>query len=473
MVDILLVVWVLCSKIRFMNYDFTGKKVAILGFGVEGMDACDYFLKRKSEIDVFDIKKTDEFEQCIIESYSKVKFHCGPDYLNNDFSKFDYLIRSPGINPQLLKKLKPKIELSRILTPTQLFLSLFSGKTIGVTGTKGKGTTTTLIFNILKESGKKVCIGGNIGIPLLSILDNEINYEWAVMEMSSFQLIDMQISPNIAVVLNITCDHLDWHKDIKEYQEAKTNIVCHQSQNDCAIINADYRTSKIFEKYTKAKKYYFSRQKKVNGSYVHKNMIFTNIDNKLNKIGKTVDLQLKGEHNWENITAAVCTSAVLNIDPENIAKSIYSFKGLEHRLEFVREFKKVKFYNDSFSTNPQTMVAAINSFKENITIIIGGYDKGLDYSLVGKEISRKTNVKNVVLIGDISKKIFESLSAHNYQGKIIEMDHKSMKDIVKTAFNNTNVGGVVLLSPATSSFDMFDNYKVRGNEYKKYVLALK
>jgi len=326
-------------------------------------------------------------------------------------------------------------------------------KIIGVTGTKGKGTTSTLIYEILKAAGKDVYLAGNIGKPYLELLTVLNEKSLVVMEMSSFQLIDMGVSPHVAVVLNITEDHMDWHKDRKEYVDAKKNIVKYQLKNDFAVINKEYETSKSFAEEGEGRVVYFSKR---------------SLDAKYKK-----GLILRGEHNLENIAAGITVAKIIGVGEDLIKKTVRNFKGLEHRLEFVREVKGVKYYNDSFATGPQPTIAAINSFSENETLILGGSDKGLNYSQLGETISQKKNVKNIILIGDTKGKIVETFKGLSPQIGIFDMGYASMKEIVRKAYTVTPEGGVVILSPASASFDMFKNYKDRGAQFKSAVESLK
>jgi UDP-N-acetylmuramoylalanine--D-glutamate ligase len=245
---------------------------------------------------------------------------------------------------------------------------------------------------------------------------------------------------------------MDWHKDQSEYVRAKENIVRHQLSSDWAVINRDYETSLAFEKITKAKVKLFSKSD-LNDEFIKAN-------------------QLRGEHNLENISAALEVARILKINKSVIIQTLLKFKGLEHRLEFVRKVREISFFNDSFSTNPQTTIAAIKSFKEPITIILGGYDKKLDYREMIREIVNNKNVHTVILIGDIRYSLEKLLINTGYKGLVFDSGKKPMEDIVKLAYKNTKPGGVVLLSPATSSFDMFENYKIRGQEFKQTVKKL-
>lgn len=423
---------VLFPEVQIIGFDtyFIGKEVAILGLGLEGKDLFGFLKKEKADITVFD-RTLD-----------------GEDYLARGFNNFDILFRSPGAYrymPEILEAEKNGVVIS---SAVKLFFRLCPGKIIGVTGTKGKGTTSTLIYEIMKKSGKDVYLVGNIGKPYLELLPKLTPDSWVIMEMSSFQLIDLDISPYIAVVLNITQDHLDWHKDVREYLGAKKNIVRYQNKTDFAVINAEYATPKSFTKETQGKVIYFAKSK---------------LETKF----KT-DLLLRGQHNWENIAAAVAVGRILKIGDNLIQDVVRNFKGLEHRLELVKTVQGVTFYNDSFATGPQSTIAALNSFTEPETVILGGSDKGLDFKNLRQAIEKKENVKNLILIGETGEEIGGGIKGKT----IINLGKTSMNQIVKKAYEITPKGGVVLLSPAAASFDMFKNYKDRGEQFKIAVNSL-
>ena len=409
--------------------ELKNKKIAILGYGIEGRDVKRFLEKQRADVEILDVK----FDK---------------NYLR-DLGRFNIVIRSPGVYrylPELLEAEKNGVEISSAI---KLFFDLCPAKIVGVTGTKGKGTTATLIYEILKKAGKDVYLAGNIGKPYLELLSVINSESLVVLELSSFQLIDLKKSPHIAVVLNVTQDHLDWHKDIDEYTGAKKNIVRYQSTSDFAFINEEYEIPKSFAEETKAKVIYFS--------------------------GKTLNkkyrdgLLLRGEHNLENIAAAVFVADILKVDEAAILSVLQSFKGLPYRLELVDTVNGVTFYNDSFATGPQPTIAAIKSFTEPETVILGGSDKGLDYKELKQEIESRKNIKNLILIGEIGKKIGGGIKNKN----IINLGKTSMNRIIEVACEVTPKGGVVLLSPAAASFDMFANYKERGSAFKKAVLALK
>lgn len=415
-----------------MKSDFKGKKVAVIGCGIEGQDAEKFLLGRGAKVTILD-KKFDE------------------NYLKN-LLDFDIIFRSPGVYRYLPEIIKAEEEGIQISSAIKLFLRLCPGKIIGVTGTKGKGTTATLIYQILKKAGKDVYLAGNIGKPMLELLPVISDKSYVVLEMSSFQLIDLEISPHIAVVLNITLDHMDWHKNREEYINAKKNIVGYQSAPDWAVLNEEYETSRNFAQYTKGKAIFFSKK---------------TLDKKFKE-----DLLLRGEHNLENIAAAVAVAKILEIEDKTTLEVISNFKGLEHRLELVGEVDGVAFYNDSFATGPQPTIAAIKSFTEPTTVILGGSEKGLDYEELGREIAKAKNIKTVIIIGEIGYKIIAALKKAKYRGAIVNLKKSSMQKIVKNAYRNTSPGGVVLLSPAAASFDMFASYKDRGNQFNEAVKKL-
>jgi len=418
-----------------MNYK--NKKVAILGYGIEGQDAEKFLLKQNAKITILD-KKFDE------------------NYLKN-LKSFDIIVRSAGVYRYLPEIAEAEKSGVIITSPIKIFFENCPAKIIGVTGTKGKGTTSTLIYEILKNDGNDVYLAGNIGKPYLEILPNLTKDSFVILEMSSFQLIDLDVSPYISVVLNITSDHMDWHTDQEEYINAKKNIVSHQKQNDFAIINDEYQTPHSFAELTDGKVILFSKQK---------------LDEKF----KT-DLLLRGEHNLENIAAAVEVGKVLGTSEEKILNVVKNFKGLEHRLELVDTINNVTFYNDSFATGPQPTIAAINSFTEPETLILGGSDKGLSYQELGNVINNKKNIKNIILIGVTGPMIRKYLDSNlspveDKQFTIYNLQKTNMKEIVKKAFEISPKGGVVILSPAAASFDMFENYKDRGNQFKNAVKSL-
>lgn len=436
--------------------------------GEENLALLKYLLEHGArDITICDRKSREEVRAEIDEYESRegVKSRFGADYLDN-LEKFDIVFRTPGL-PYSDKKIQNgKNKNLEISSQTKLFFDLCPSPIIGITGTKGKGTTTALIGEILKRAGKKVFVGGNIGNAPIEFLDQLGANDIVVLELSSFQLQDLEKSPHIAVVLDIKIDHLDVHKDEAEYIDAKRNIVRHQDEKDFAVINADYLTSADFASSTLGKTYWFSRRKSVDlGAYVIDEQIILRDENGQYPIIKKDEIQLRGLHNLENIAAAITAAYIAGADIESIKTAVRSFKGLEHRLELVGEYNGVKFYNDSFSTTPDTTIAAIKSFSEPIILLLGGSEKNADYSELARVIASSA-VKQIIPIGLTAGRIINDI-----ENEKIKIDDKvqSMPEAVKHAKENAKPGDIVLLSPASASFDRFKNYKERGNIFKKEV----
>lgn len=457
--------------------NFKGKNVAVLGYGVEGESSVCWLLKQGARVTVCDQNEK------VKDVTPAVKWQLGKDYLKN-LENFDILVRSPGI-PYLTSEIQEALQKGvQVTSQTKIFFDLCPSKIIGVTGTKGKGTTVALLTAMLRNSkiknqNSKIWMGGNIGEPPLDFLDKINPKDWVVLELSSFQLQDLDKSPHIAVVLGVEVDHLDHHRSEKEYIEAKYNIVRHQTKNDFVVINADYLTSFEFGAQTKAQTLFFSRRKLVDqGAYVHwqnnrAGEIILKVKDEEISLAKTYDIHLRGLHNLENICAAAVASYLAGVKQSATSKIITTFKGLPYRLELIREFGGVKYYNDSASTNPQTTLAALRSFSEPIVLIAGGSEKGADFKELGGEISKR--VKAAILIGKESERIRRAIekSSNFNQNKVeIIIGLKNMKEIIDTVQTVVHPGDVVLLSPACASFDMFRNYQDRGEQFKKEVDAI-
>jgi len=457
---------------------FWDKKVAVLGAATEGLAVTKFLLEKGAKVTICDQKE----ELLDVEtgsrlSRSRLDYRLGKDYLKN-LTDFEIIFRSPGV-----RYLLPEIQAAKavgveVSSQTKLFFDLCTCKIVGVTGTKGKGTTSTLIYDILSKTYNlkpktSVYLAGNIGMPAIDLIGKLKLQDIVILELSSFQLQDLHKSPHIAVVLNVTQDHLDYHKDRDEYIEAKIPITKFQAPKDFLVVNEDYDTPRTFKEKTKAQIYGFSRFNAVDrGCMVKEGQIIWKDKGPEIPILKTSNLTLRGEHNWENICAAATASILAGAEPRKIGKAIAKFPGLEHRLEFVAEIEGVKFYNDSFSTTPETAIAAIRAFLEPKILILGGSEKGSDYTELGREIA-KSNVKAVILIGETSGKLKQSIK-NALDDKRLAISDKltliegctNMIDIVARAKSAAAPGDVVLLSPACASFGMFKNYKDRGQQFK-------
>lgn len=453
---------------------FKDKLTAVLGAGIEGLSSAKYLKNKGALITVFDQKPKEEISPEIIEKFKDlgVQTNFKPTCLE-DLSGFEVIVRTPSIRPDLPEVAKAVTNGALLTSNTKIFFENSPCPIIGVTGTKGKGTTSTLITEIIKRSGRRAFLGGNIGTPPLDFINELTPNDFAVLELSSFQLFDLDKSPHIAVVLMVTSEHLDWHKDQTEYKEAKFNIVKHQSNFDFAVVNVDYPVSQEFLGLGEGTKIQVSTKKEQqNGIFVANEAIFRRVGAAAERVISLSEIGLIGSHNVENVAAAIGVASALKFPVEFITAAIKEFKGLEHRLEFVKNVEGVKYYNDSFSTTPETAIAAIRSFAQPEIVILGGSDKGSDYSELGKELVNRENIKAIILIGLMGPKIREAIEkAGGFRGEFIE-GSKDMQQIVHQAKTVAKEGDVVLLSPACASFDMFKNYKERGLQFKEEVNKL-
>ena len=449
----------------------TGKKIAIVGFGIEGV-SCANYLGVRNRIFIIDQKSKEQIDDDLWKKLKikNIKFFWGsrmPKGLDVDF-----IVRSPGVGPEaaVVKKLLGKK--TQITTLTNIFFDECPCPVIAVTGTKGKGTTATLIYKILKEKFKGVFLAGNIGTPALDILSKLKKDSLAVLELSSFQLLDLKKSPHLAVILMVTTEHLDWHKDQDEYISAKKPIVLFQSKNDFAVVNADFANSTKIARNIKSKIYYFSTKKRTNGVYLEGRRIVSGIESP-EEICDISKIRLVGKHNIENVLAAVAVSKIYSVQNDDIVKVLTTFKGLEHRLELVGEKNQIRFYNDSFSTTPETTIAAIESFDNKKILILGGSSKNSDFSALSEKITKDSSIKALVLIGQEAERIENSINDNGYFKGPVLKGAKNMEEIVKAAQKLAKPGYIVLLSPACASLDMFKNYKDRGEKFKTEVRKLK
>ncbi|MCL5795308.1 MAG: UDP-N-acetylmuramoyl-L-alanine--D-glutamate ligase [Patescibacteria group bacterium] len=465
--------------------DMRNKKIALLGFGVENQALLKWLTDHKvMKITIcdrnpkFQILNPKQIPNPKSQNL-KISYQLGKKYLDN-LSKFDIIFRSPGI-PYLLPEIQKAKKLGTIISSQiKLFFDLTPAKIIGVTGTKGKGTTTSLIYEILKtidyRLSTNVYLGGNIGNAPIEFLDKIKSSDRVVLELSSFQLQDLDKSPHIAIVLNITTDHLDYHKDQKEYIDSKLNIVRHQLKSDSVVVNLDYLTSFKFAVVSPAEnKYYFSHKKSVDlGCFIDwdnsdSGRLILRTEKKDYLLCSISELKIKGAHNLENVCAAAAGAYLAGVRPNNIKKIIIGFKGLPLRIEFIRKIKGISFFNDSASTNPDTAIAAIKSFNEPIILIAGGSSKNADYKKLGKVIEN-SSVKAVVSIGQTGPKIVAAIKDKRFIKTI--KNCKNMAEAVRAAYKLANSSDIVLLSPASASFDWFKDYKDRGQQFNLAVKNL-
>jgi len=449
--------------------DLEKKKLLILGFGREGQSTLKFLRKifPKKEIGVADKKNLSEFPQKIqnvILNDKNLKFFLGENYLSH-LSQFDLIIKTPGISLNFLKKYLKKEQ--KVTSAVEIFLKAHRNETIGVTGTKGKSTTTSLIFNILRQRFKNVFLVGNIEKP---VLDFYLKKGKFVCELSSHQLQNLKISPRVAVFLNIFPEHQDYYKDFNEYFCAKKNIFLWQKKEDFLIYNFDDPLLKKEAEKAKSKKIAFSLKnfpQFLDGAFFKGKTIFFNFFGEKGKITLS-SLPLLGNFNKRNILAAFCAAKIFGLNGDEIKKGIENFKSLPHRLEIVGKFKEILFVNDSLATTPQSTIEALETFKDKIdTLIAGGYDRGQDYKELAKKI-KEIEVKNLILFPDTGQRLKEEIEKDGkFLPKIFFVS--SMKEAVKISFKETSKGKVCLLSPAAASFNLFKDYKERGNLFKKWV----
>ena len=461
------------EKLEEFNEYIRYRKVAIIGLGVSNIPLIDYMYQKKARVTVFDDREKESIPKELMDKIELYKFEYsfGKDSLKK-LINFDIIFRSPSCLPT-----KPELEEEAkrgaiVTTEIEMLMKMCPCKIIGVTGSDGKTTTTSLISTILKQAGHHTYLGGNIGTPLFTKLSEIKPEDIVVLELSSFQLMRMKTSPNIGVITNITPNHLNIHKDYQEYIEAKKNIFKYQNENDFVVLNYDNEITRKCAKEANSQVIFFSdREKLENGFIVDGKIIKECQDNIRKHILDTQEVILKGEHNYQNIaTALAATKTLVNL--EDAVETIKKFNSVEHRLEFVKEINRVKWYNDSASSSPTRTISGIHAFDEELILIAGGYDKNLDYTPLAKPIVDK--VKTLLLIGQTSGKIFEAvkqeMEKQNKDVRIYMCD--TLKETVDIANRTAKAGQVVLFSPGSASFDMFKNAYDRGNQFKNLVNKL-
>ena len=455
--------------IEFEEY-IKNRKVAIIGLGVSNLPLIDYFHEKKSNVTVFDSREIGEIPKDIIDKVTNyaMEMSLGKSYLSK-LHGFDLILRSPSCLPTLPELEEEANRGAIVTTEVELLMKMCPAEVIGVTGSDGKTTTTTLISEILKKAGYNCYVGGNIGTPLFTKLHEIMPDDKVVLELSSFQLMGMEVSPNISVITNITPNHLNVHKDYEEYIEAKKNIFKYQNRDGIVILNYDNEITRNCSAEVKGKVIFFSSKEKLDNGYIVDDDVIKECDDKLRKhIVSAKELTIRGKHNLENICAAIAATKTL-VEISTAIEVIKTFPGVEHRIEFVKEINGVKWYNDSASSTPSRTISGLNAFDEEIVLIAGGADKNLDYTPVAKPILDK--VKTLILMGQTSGKIFDAVK---------EEEEKENKEINIYMVNNLQQavilakrysmpGQVVLFSPASTSFDMFKNMYDRGQKFKDIV----
>lgn len=449
------------------------RKVAIIGLGVSNIPLIDYMYDKKANVTVFDDREEESIQKEILDKIKeyKFKFYFGKDSLKNlkNLKNFDIIFRSPSCLPTKPELMAEEKRGAIVTTEIEMLMKMCPCKILGVTGSDGKTTTTSLIYSILKKAGYNTYLGGNIGTPLFTKLNEITPKDILVLELSSFQLMGMDVSPNIAVITNITPNHLNIHKDYQEYIDSKKNIFKFQNEDDILVLNYDNEITRNCEKEANSRVIFFSGKSKLEDGFIVDDKVIKECSDGIRKhILDTKDVILRGEHNYENIATALAATKTL-VDTDIAVKAIKEFKPVEHRLEFVREIDEVKWYNDSVSSSPTRTIAGLKSFDEDIILIAGGYDKNLDYTSIAKPIIEK--VKGLILIGQTSGKIYDAVKKElENQDKNLDIYMcDRLEDTVNLAKKISKPGQIVLFSPASASFDMFKNFADRGIKFKKLV----
>lgn len=441
---------------------FQGKRVGFIGAGISNMPIIKLFNRAGISVKVRDKKEKPDYEKQIKKT--DIKLITGKYYLDNIDE--DILFLSPAVRDDIPELSAAKKNGTMLTTEMEEFFRLCKQQsvvTIAVTGSDGKTTTTTLIAEILKASGKRVHLGGNIGKNLLETIDDIKNGDFIVAELSSFQLMKMTVSPNIAIITNISPNHLDWHMDMDEYIKAKTNIFTFQGRSDTLVLNLDDDYSKQFSKQAKGNIGFFSGMKQLeNGIYFTEKGIYKGSE----LILDDNEILLVGRHNRYNYACAI--TAVYDFITAKAIKTVAkSFRGVEHRCEFVRELNGVKYYNSSIDSSPTRTSACVKAFKNKVIIICGGYDKNIPLEPLGTLFLEKA--KYVVLMGDTADKIESILKGIGFA---LYCRVNTMEEAIEKAKERSANGDCIVLSPAAASFDMFLNFAERGNIFKDIVNRL-
>ncbi len=453
---------------------FKGKKVTVMGLGLfgGGVGAVKYLVSQGADVTVTDLKSAEELSASL-KLLENLNFKLRLDeHIEEDFVNVDTLVASPAV-PNDSKFLQLAIENGvRIDSELSIFFRRCPAPIIGVTGSNGKSTTTSLLGEMLKDAGIKTWVGGNIGISLLENLEEIQTDDVVVLEISSFQLeylARIEMSPHISIITNIAPNHLDRHQTMENYTGAKKAIINYQQDNDYAIMNYDDPTLKKWEGESKGSHLWFSTAKELeHGAFLKNNEIIINHNSRRTVIPCSPQINIKGIHNRQNIMAASYAATLMRADAESIKKTITGFTGLEHRLESVRTINGVQYYNDSKATTPEAAIAGIKAFDNPAILIAGGYDKQVSLHQFAQECVR--NTKSIILIGDTAEtiqKLVQEIKGEKMKPEVFMA--ASLDESVKKASEIAKPGDIVLLSPACASFGMFANYEERGKIFKELV----
>jgi UDP-N-acetylmuramoylalanine--D-glutamate ligase len=456
--------------------DLNNKRVLVVGLGKSGVASALFLKKHGARVTVSDTKSGDELRNEIpVLLDHGITVETG-GHGERTFRGQDLIVVSPGVAVDAPLLVQARSLGEPVIGEVELAAQFLPGPIVAITGSNGKTTTTTLTGEIMTAAGFPTLVGGNIGTPAISLAERAMPETVIVLEVSSFQLETIQtFRPRVAVVLNVTPDHLDRHQTFEVYADAKAHVFENQLGSDFAVLNADDATCVAMAARTRAQVFWFSRQKEVEqGAWVRDgNIVFRDarIESKTpqREIMQVSEIPLKGAHNLENVLAAVCASVLMGCAPEKIRQAVQNFKAVEHRLEFVATIRGVDYYNDSKATNVDATIKALESFPANIHLILGGKDKGSDYTVLNDLLRQR--VKRVYTIGAAAAKIESQIVSSKAGGP--EVVHaETLENAIRKAHAAAQSGDVVLLAPACASFDQFKNYEHRGQVFKEIVRGL-
>jgi len=447
---------------------FSDREVAVVGIGVSNLSLINYLLGHGARVFAMDRKTREELGQTAATLEAKgVTLRLGPGYLD-ELHRYELVFLTPGMKKDLPEVERARESGARIDSEMGLFLSLCRGRTVAVTGSAGKTTTTTLTGEMLKASGRNVFVGGNIGTPLIEHLDEITEQDVVVLELSSFQLELTKVSPQVAGITNIGVDHLDVHGSVEAYRDAKKNIFRFQRPEDITALNADNEITRALAPECPGRVLFFSRQSQLDqGAFLKDDRLYVHLDGREHVLCKASEVGIHGPHNLENALLASLLSISAGADADAVSSVLVSFKGVEHRLETVCECDGVRYVNDSIATSPVRAIAALRALPAPILLIAGGYDKGLSYTDYARAMRGK--VRMLFTLGKTADKIERAVREELGDDAMPIQRVDSLEQAVMRAHEEARVGDTVLLSPASASYDMFRNFEERGQRFKQLV----
>ena len=447
--------------------DVKDKRVLVVGLGKSGVASALFLKQRGARVTVSDTKSPDQLREEIPMLLDHgIAVETG-GHGERTFREQDLIVVSPGVPVDAAPLLQARAAGEPVIGEIELAAQNLPGDIVAITGSNGKTTTTTLVGEILAAGGLPVSVGGNIGTPAISLVERATRQTIVVLEVSSFQLETIQtFRPKVAVILNITPDHLDRHRTFQTYVDAKARIFENQQSSDFAVLNEDDPTCKTLPDRTRAQVFWFSRKKEIQqGAFVRDGKILFRDGKSHREVMLVSEIPLKGAHNLENVLAGVCAGALMGCEPAKIRQAIQNFKAVEHRLEYVATIKGVEYFNDSKATNVDATIKALESFPKNIHLILGGKDKGSDYTVLNDLLRER--VKRVYTIGAAAEKIESHI-----KGAAEIVHAETLENAIRRASAVAEPGDIVLLAPACASFDQFQSYNHRGRVFKEVVQAL-